>query len=53
LRDSIQSPRIDFFLPVQALSQIFSAKFRDLMKQAHLFDQILADVWNIDWNINC
>ena len=44
--------RIDFFLPLQALSQIFSAKFRDLMKQAHLFDQIPADVWNIDWNVN-
>jgi hypothetical protein len=45
--------RIDFFLPVKALSKIFRAKFRDLMKQAHLFDQIPADVWHIDWNVNC
>ncbi len=45
--------RIDFFLPVKALSKIFRAKFRDLMKQAKLFDQIPAEVWQIDWNVNC
>jgi hypothetical protein len=45
--------RIDFFLPLQALSEIFRAKFRDLMKQANLFDQIPAAVWHIDWNVNC
>jgi len=44
--------RIDFFLPVKALSVIFRAKFRDLMKQANLFDQIPPDVWTIDWNVN-
>jgi hypothetical protein len=45
--------RIDFFLPVMALSEIFRAKFRDLIKQAQLFDQIPAPVWHIDWNVNC
>ncbi len=45
--------RIDFFLPVKALSKIFRAKFCDLMKQAQLFDPIPADVWHIDWNVNC
>jgi len=45
--------RIDFFLPVKALSEIFRAKFRELIKQAHLFDQIPAEVWHIDWNVNC
>ena len=45
--------RIDFFLPVKALSKIFRAKFRDLMKQAKLFDQIPTEVWQIDWNVNC
>lgn len=45
--------RIDFFLPVKALSEIFRAKFRDLMKQAKLFDQIPATVWQIAWNVNC
>ena len=44
--------RVDFFLPVNALSKIFSAKFRDLMKQAKLLGQIPADVWQIDWNVN-
>ena len=45
--------RIDFFLPVKALSIIFRAKFRDLMKQAKLLDQIPNDVWQIAWNVNC
>jgi hypothetical protein len=44
--------RIDFFLPVKALSKIFRAKFRDLMKQAKLLDPIPPDVWQIAWNIN-
>jgi Putative transposase/Transposase zinc-binding domain len=44
--------RIDFYLPVRALSQIFKAKFRDEMKEADLFDQIPPDVWQIDWNVN-
>jgi hypothetical protein len=45
--------KIDFFVPVQALSIIFRAKFRDLMKQAKLFDQIPPAIWQIDWNVNC
>jgi hypothetical protein len=45
--------RIAFFLPVKALSVIFRAKFRDLMKQANLFDQIPPDLWQIAWNVNC
>lgn len=44
--------RIDFYLPVRALSIIFKAKFRDEMKQAGLFDQIPLEVWQIDWNVN-
>jgi hypothetical protein len=44
--------RIDFYLPVRALSQIFKAKFRDEMKEAGLFDQIPPEVWQIDWNVN-
>ena len=42
----------DFYLPVKALSKIFRAKFRDQMKHAGLFDQILPEVWLIDWNVN-
>lgn len=45
--------RVDFFLPVKALSVIFRAKFRDLMKQAKLLDQIPAALWQIAWNVNC
>ena len=46
------SSRIDFFLPVRALSEIFRAKFRDEIKKAGLFDQINPDVWQIAWNVN-
>jgi len=45
--------RIDFLLPVKAMSKIFKAKFRDLMKSCNLYDQIPADVWNQDWIVNC
>jgi len=47
------SSRVDFYVPVSALSKIFRAKFRDEMKKAGLFDQIDPIVWNIDWNVNC
>lgn len=45
--------RIDFFLPVKALSVIFRAKFRDMMKKAKLLDQIPPKLWQIAWNVNC
>jgi len=47
------SSRIDFHVPVTALSEIFRAKFRDEMKKAGLFDQINPIVWKLDWNVNC
>jgi len=47
------SSRVDFYVPVPALSKIFRAKFRDEMKKAGLFDQIDPIVWTIDWNVNC
>src|SRR3972149_4874434 len=37
--------RIDFYLPVRALSQIFKAKFRDAMKEAGLLVQIPHQDW--------
>jgi hypothetical protein len=46
------SSRIDFFLPVRALSEIFRAKFRDEMKKAGLFDLIDSSVWQLAWNVN-
>ena len=45
--------RIDFYLPVQALSKIFRAKFRDEMVKAGLFDSIPSQVWEQEWNVNC
>jgi hypothetical protein len=45
--------RVDFYLPVKALSQIYRAKFRDAMHQLGLFAAIPAAVWTIDWNVNC
>ena len=44
--------RIDFYLPVKALSKIFRAKFSDEMIKARLFDQIPSEVWHIDWNVD-
>jgi len=45
--------RIDFFLPVKAMSKIFKAKFRDMIKNSKLYPQIPADVWNQNWIVNC
>jgi hypothetical protein len=42
-----------FYLPVLALSPIFRAKFRDRMEKAGLLDQIPAEVWQKEWNVNC
>jgi len=39
-------------VPVEALSVIFRAKFKDEMKKAGLFDQIPEEVWQIAWNVN-
>jgi hypothetical protein len=43
----------NFFLPVQALSVIFRAKFRDAMDQAGLLDLIPADLWQQPWVVHC
>lgn len=45
--------RLDFYLPIKALSKIYKAKFRCEMKKANLFDQIPRQVWKIKWNVNC
>ncbi len=45
--------RIDFFLPVKAMSKIFKAKFRDIMKKNGLYPQIPSDVWKQKWVVNC
>jgi hypothetical protein len=45
--------RIDFYLPVRAMSKMFKAKFLDEMKKADLSSSVPAEVWKIDWNVNC
>lgn len=45
--------RIDFYLPVRALSKIFKAIFRDQMRAAGLLDTIPSDVWQTEWNVHC
>lgn len=42
-----------FFLPVRALSPIFRAKFRAAMREVGLLAEIDAEVWTVDWNVNC
>ena len=43
---------VNFYLPVQALSKIVRAKFRDRMAKAGLLADIPAVVWRTDWNVN-
>ncbi len=45
--------RPDFLVPVEALSPIFRAKFRDALKKTDLFDSVAADVWKKDWVVHC
>jgi len=43
----------NFFLPVQALSVIFRAKFRHAIDQAGLLDLIPSEVWQQPWVVHC
>ncbi len=45
--------RADFFLPVEAMSKIFKAKFRDEIKKHNLYHDIPPEVWNHEWVVNC
>ncbi len=47
-----QTAQYNFLLPEKPLSQIFRAKFRDLLKKAGLFDQVLPDLWQKDWVVD-
>jgi hypothetical protein len=44
--------REDFLVPVRALSVIFRAKFRDLLKKTELFDQVDRRVWKKEWVVH-
>jgi hypothetical protein len=43
----------EFFVPVEALSPIFRAKFRDALKKTDLFDSVPKDVWQKQWVVHC
>lgn len=51
--DTWAPSRIDFLLPVMAMSKIFKAKFRDLMVEKGLFDKIPDSVWQQGFNVDC
>lgn len=47
-----KSSREDFLVPVRALSVIFRAKFRDLLKKTELMDEVDARVWKKEWVVH-
>ena len=51
--DQRLSSRCDFLMPVLALSKIYRAKFKELMKSCDLLEKIEALVWTKAWNVNC
>jgi len=38
---------------VRALSRIVRAKFRDRIAKRGLLGEIPAEVWAVEWNVNC
>ena len=42
-----------FLVPVKALSKIFRAKFRKMLKKANLLDEVPKTVWKQDWVVHC
>ena len=52
-RSQWRPSKTDFFVPVEALSPIFRAKFRDALKKTDLFDAVPTDVWQKDWVVHC
>ena len=52
-RSQWMASNTDFFVPVEALSPIFRAKFRDALKKTDLFDSVPAGVWKKDWVVHC
>jgi hypothetical protein len=45
--------RSDFLVPAKALSLIFRGKFRDLLGNAGLLDQVDPSIWQHDWVVHC
>jgi hypothetical protein len=47
-----RASRADLFVHVRPLSVVYRAKFRDVMKQAGLLNQIPPEVWQQPWVVN-
>ncbi len=47
------SSRADFLVPVLALSKLYRAKYKAIMKRLGLLDQIDPAVWQAGWNVDC
>ena len=47
-----QTARGNYLLPEKPLSQIFRAKFRDLLKKTNLFDQVPPPIWQKHWVVD-
>jgi hypothetical protein len=45
--------RKKFLFPVKALSQLFRAKFREMLRKTACFASIPATVWNQKWVVHC
>lgn len=45
--------RENFLLPVEALSPIFRAKFRDALRETDCFTRVPPNVWQQDWVVHC
>jgi len=45
--------RHNFLVPVQALSVLFRAKFRDALQQTPFFDQVPPTAWQQSWVVHC
>jgi len=51
-RTTWQPSRANFFVPVQALSPIYRAIFKEDRRHAGLLEQIDPQVWTIPWNVH-
>ena len=45
--------REDFLVHVKPLSLLFRTKFRDMLRETELFDQISTTVWKQNWVVHC
>jgi hypothetical protein len=41
-----------FLVPVRALAKVFRGKFKTILQRSGLLDQVPAEVWRQDWNVN-